>query len=50
MNQVARSTDGVTRGRIMSAILTSAPVTASQLAKDIGISPAGVRRHIEKLL
>ena len=50
MNQIARSTDGVTRRRIMSAILTSAPVTASQLAKEIRISPAGVRRHIDKLL
>ena len=50
MSGTARSTDGVTRGRIMSAMLTSGPVTASQLADIIGISPAGVRRHIDKLL
>lgn len=50
MSGAQRSTDGVTRGKIMSSMLTTGPVTASELGKSIGISPAGVRRHLDKLL
>lgn len=45
-----RSTDGQTRRDIMSAMLTARSVTASELAEKVGVSPAGVRRHLDKLL
>lgn len=47
---VTRSTDGETRRLIMSAMLTSRPVTVAELAEKVGITPAGVRRHLDKLL
>ncbi|WKK61578.1 transcriptional regulator [Corynebacterium sp. P3-F1] len=45
-----RSTDGQSRNRIMSCMLRSGPATAADLAQLVGLSPAGVRRHIDKLL
>lgn len=45
-----RSTDGQTRTRIMDCMLRSGPATAAELAEQVGLSPAGVRRHIDKLL
>lgn len=45
-----RSTDGQTRRRIMSTMLRTGPATAAELAKKVELSPAGVRRHIDKLL
>lgn len=34
----------------MSCMLRSGPATAADLAAEVGLSPAGVRRHIDKLL
>ena len=45
-----RSTEGQTRMRIMNCMLRSGPSTAAHLAEQVGLSPAGVRRHIDKLL
>lgn len=45
-----RSTDGQTRRRIMSALLKSGSATAADLADDVGLSPAGVRRHLDRML
>ena len=50
MAGASRSTEGQTRNRIMSCMLRSGPVTAADLAQQVGLSPAGVRRHIDKLL
>lgn len=50
MTGAQRSTDGQTRRRIMSCMLRSGPSTAADLADKVGLSPAGVRRHIDKLL
>lgn len=50
MTGAQRSTDGQTRQRIMSCMLRSGPTTAASLADQVGLSPAGVRRHIDKLL
>ncbi len=44
-----RSTDGETRRRIMLALLQMGPLTAAELARDMDMTPAGIRRHIDAL-
>lgn len=44
-----RSTDGETRRRIMLALLQTGPLTAAELARDMNMTPAGIRRHIDAL-
>lgn len=39
-----------TRGDVMRALLTLGPVTATDIAEQLGLSAAGVRRHLDKLL
>jgi predicted ArsR family transcriptional regulator len=53
----ARETGGIvldpeqrTRARICREVLARGPVTAAELAKLLGLTPAGVRRHLDVLL
>ncbi|RNE49732.1 helix-turn-helix transcriptional regulator [Corynebacterium alimapuense] len=45
-----QSPDGDTRRRIMLMLLKHSPSTASDLAERLGISPAGIRRHLDILV
>lgn len=45
-----RSTEGDTRRQIMLLMLKDGPVTASHLGKKLGLSAAGVRRHLDILV
>jgi predicted ArsR family transcriptional regulator len=42
--------DGHTRGAVVRLLLESGPVTASQIGQRLGLSAAGVRRHLDALL
>jgi len=42
--------DGHTRGSIIRLLLESGPVTASHIGEQLGISAAGVRRHLDALI
>jgi len=39
-----------TRQRVVRAVLQSGPVTAADLATELGITPAAVRRHLDALV
>lgn len=39
--------DSRTRDRVMRVILTRGPVTAADVAAELGLTPAGVRRHLD---
>lgn len=41
--------DGPTRQRVLAAILAAGPRTAAELADDLGLTPAAVRRHLAVL-
>ena len=45
-----RTTDGDTRRQVMHLLLTLGPVTASRLGDHLGLSAAGVRRHLDILV
>lgn len=45
----AKAPEGETRRRIMRALLKHAPVTAAEMAEHLGMSAAGVRRHLDIL-
>lgn len=45
-----RTTDGDTRRQVMHLLLTLGPVTASSLGDHLGLSAAGVRRHLDILV
>jgi predicted ArsR family transcriptional regulator len=42
--------DARTRDRVLRCVLHDGPVTASDVAAKLGITPAGVRRHLERML
>jgi predicted ArsR family transcriptional regulator len=42
------STD-TTRDRVLSLIASAGPITAATLANELGVTPAGVRRHLSAL-
>jgi predicted ArsR family transcriptional regulator len=44
------STDRHTRGAIVQLLLESGPITAGEIGEQLGISAAGVRRHLDALL
>lgn len=44
------SVDGDTRRNIMRALLTDGPITAGDLGEKLGLSAAGVRRHLDILI
>ncbi len=46
----APAQDGHTRGSIIRLLLESGPVTASHIGEQLGISAAGVRRHLDALI
>lgn len=46
---VAPDVDGSTRERVLALIVTDGPVSAALLATDLGLTPAGVRRHLAQL-
>ncbi|MDO5097748.1 MAG: transcriptional regulator [Corynebacterium sp.] len=46
----SRSTDGETRRAIMLTMLRAGTITATQLGETLGLSPAGIRRHLDKLI
>ncbi|MFJ2300867.1 helix-turn-helix transcriptional regulator [Oerskovia paurometabola] len=41
--------DGTTRERVLALIVSDGPVSAASLATDLGLTPAGVRRHLAQL-
>ncbi|WP_132994351.1 helix-turn-helix transcriptional regulator [Gordonia zhaorongruii] len=41
--------DGQTREAVVSLLVDEGPMTASDIAERLGISPAGVRRHLDNL-
>ncbi|SDL72741.1 Predicted transcriptional regulator, ArsR family [Corynebacterium mycetoides] len=49
MVEKARSIGGETRREVMSLLLKLGPVTAADLGHHLGLSAAGVRRHLDKL-
>ncbi|WP_082097465.1 helix-turn-helix transcriptional regulator [Demequina silvatica] len=42
-------TADTTRDRVLSLIATAGPITAAALATELGVTPAGVRRHLSSL-
>ncbi|WP_115684588.1 helix-turn-helix transcriptional regulator [Corynebacterium senegalense] len=50
MTEQPRSMGGDTRREVMSLLLKLGPVTASEIGQSLGLSPAGVRRHLDKLV
>ncbi|MHA7132718.1 helix-turn-helix transcriptional regulator [Oerskovia turbata] len=46
---VAPEGDGTTRERVLALIVSDGPVSAAALATDLGLTPAGVRRHLAQL-
>lgn len=50
MTEQHRAVGTDTRGDVMRALLTLGPVTATDIAEQLGLSAAGVRRHLDKLL
>jgi predicted ArsR family transcriptional regulator len=42
--------DGHTRGAVVQLLLEAGPITASQIGLRLGLSAAGVRRHLDALL
>jgi predicted ArsR family transcriptional regulator len=47
---VVSSTDRHTRGAIVQLLLESGPITAGDIGERLGISAAGVRRHLDALM
>lgn len=45
-----RSTEGDTRRQVMLLLLKDGPITASDLGTQLGLSAAGVRRHLDILV
>jgi predicted ArsR family transcriptional regulator len=49
-SEAERTVDGHTRGAIVRLLLESGPITASKIGERLGLSAAGVRRHLDVLL
>jgi predicted ArsR family transcriptional regulator len=47
---VAAEADASTRRRVTSSLLEHGPSTAAALAERLGLTPAGIRRHLDALL
>ena len=50
MTEQMRTVGGDTRREVMSLLLQYGPVTASEIGERLGLSAAGVRRHLGKLV
>jgi len=48
--KIRPETDRYTRGEIVQLLLESGPITAGDIGERLGISAAGVRRHLDALL
>jgi predicted ArsR family transcriptional regulator len=46
----ATADDAPTRERVAQALMEAGPSTAADLACDLGLTPAGIRRHLDQLL
>lgn len=46
----ASADDAPTRERVASALMEGGPSTAADLARGLGLTPAGIRRHLDQLL
>jgi predicted ArsR family transcriptional regulator len=46
----ATADDAPTRERVARALMEGGPSTAANLARDLGLTPAGIRRHLDQLL
>jgi len=46
----APADDAPTRERVARALMEGGPSTAADLARDLGLTPAGIRRHLDQLL
>ena len=44
------ATDASTRARVANSVLEHGPSTAAALAERLGLTPAGIRRHLDALL
>lgn len=49
-DQVAESHDARTRDRVLAAVTEHGPITAAALARALGLTPAGIRRHLDALV
>ncbi|HVE64415.1 MAG TPA: HTH domain-containing protein [Mycobacteriales bacterium] len=49
-SRVAEGTDGRTRDRVARLLLERGPSTAAALAAELGLSAAGIRRHLDAML
>src|SRR6266478_6379088 len=48
--QATSSSDRHTRGAIVQLLLEAGPITAGEIGERLGISAAGVRRHLDALM
>jgi predicted ArsR family transcriptional regulator len=46
----ASADDAPTRERVANALMEGGPSTAADLARGLGLTPAGIRRHLDQLL
>ena len=46
----ASADDAPTRERVATALMAGGPSTAADLARGLGLTPAGIRRHLDQLL
>jgi predicted ArsR family transcriptional regulator len=47
---IGMSTDESTRGRVLGLIVSIGPIAAVDLAERLGLTPAGIRRHLTHLI
>ena len=50
MPDTAERTEGRTRAAVVDLLLADGPLTTADLAVQLGISPAAVRRHLDQLI
>lgn len=49
-SEPVRAADGRTRDRVITLLLERGSATAAELGKALGLSPAGIRRHLDVML
>ena len=50
VDEVSRAVEGGTRERVVSLLLALGPTSAATLGERLGLTPAGVRRHLDALV
>lgn len=48
--EVSKTPDGRTRDRVTQLLLEHGSATAAELSDELGVSPAGIRRHLDAML